>query len=98
MNAPKAIPYSMQSLVMSDSERARQMQVQVIRDQHAADDAERAGGGVTRVIAITNYTVYDGTNPRGRVIQAGTEFDMPTFDLDGYIGKVVRADQFGRQD
>jgi hypothetical protein len=71
--------------------------VQAIRRRQADDDAARKSGGMTRVIAITSYTVFDGTEPRGRVVQAGTEFDMPTFDVEAYTGKVVPADQFRSQ-
>jgi hypothetical protein len=96
MTTPKAIPYSMQAMMMSDSERARQMQVQAIRDQHAADDAAREAMGTTTVIAISSFTIFDGTNSRGRVINAGDQFEFPTFDLGSHAGKVVPAEMFNR--
>jgi hypothetical protein len=96
MTAPKAIPYSMQSMMMNDTERARHMQLQAIREQHAADDAARLASGMTTVLAITSFTIFDGENPRGRIINAGEQFEFPTFDLEAYAGKVVPAEMFRR--
>jgi hypothetical protein len=91
MDPIKAVPTLLHQFFTSDAERARAMQLQAIRQQHAQDDAARQSGGVTRVLAITSFTVIDGANPRGRTIRAGDEFDMPTVDLDGYTGKVMPA-------
>jgi hypothetical protein len=97
MDPIKAVPTALHHFMMSDADRARALEVQAIRRRHAEDDAARKSGGITRVIAITSYMVFDGTDPRGRVIQAGTEFDMPTFDVEEHTGKVVPADQFRPQ-
>jgi hypothetical protein len=94
MDPIKAVPTALHHFMMSDVDRARALELQAIRRRHAEDDAARKSGGMTRVIAITSYTVFDGTDPRGRVVQAGTEFDMPAFDVEAYAGKVVPADRF----
>jgi hypothetical protein len=96
MTTPKAVPYSMQAMMMNDGERARHAQLQAVRDQHAADDAARLAMGTTMVVAITSFTIRDGESPRGRVINAGDQFEFPTFDLEGYAGKVMPADMFNR--
>jgi hypothetical protein len=97
MDPIKAVPTPLHQFLMSDADRARAQELQAVRRQHAEDDAARKTGGTTRVLAITSFTIHDGTDPRGQVIRAGDEFDMPTFDLDGYAGKVVPADLFRSQ-
>jgi hypothetical protein len=96
MTTPKAIPYSMQAMMMNDGERARHAQLQAVRDQHAADDTARLAMGTTTVIAIASFTIHDGSNPRGRVINAGDQFEFPTFDLEDHAGKLVPVEMFNR--
>lgn len=79
---------ALKGLFTSDLDAARAREISAARAQQAEDDKQRAEGGTVRVVALTSYTVFDDENPRGRVVRAGEEFDLPRFDLPGFEGKV----------
>ena len=93
MDPIKAVPTPLHHFMMSDVDRARALEVQAIRRLHAEDDAARKSGGLTRVIAITSYTVFDGTDPRGRMVQAGP----PTGPPRRIIGDVRRRRSYAKE-